>query len=147
MLKFPIIVPAPEPEPIPEWGVEIDSHLVVRETPAWKVREQWALVQHAHLQSELQVLHAEDHSHDVVVPHSAIRPQSWWMEKLDDLEVFVCRHFHKLPKYIRGEDYSTCPTCQRRYGAPWADPKKLDADVYISSEKFINNTTFTKQAI
>jgi len=149
MFKFPD--PEPESDPIPdpviEWDVEVDSHLVVRETPAWKVREQWAMVQHAHLQNELQIAHEEDHSHDEIVPLPAPRRLTWIERKLDEYGVWICQHFHPLPRYIRGEDFSTCPSCHRRYGAPWADPSKLDADVYVNDEPFVASKEFTRQAI
>jgi hypothetical protein len=125
-----------------ETGAENDAHLILRETPAWKVRERWAQIRlRVHemaLERELALAHITehlDHSLDFPVP-SPQKKTTRFDDVCDKLAVYICRFMHREPNYRRGDQYSVCPTCKRKYAIPFAEWSRLPADVYVASKPF-----------
>jgi hypothetical protein len=125
-----------------ENGSENDAHLILRETPPWKVRESWAQirlrVQEMALHRELALAHITeqlDVSLDQPVPSLEKEPTRF-DESLDKLGVYLCRFLHREPHYERGDQFSVCPTCKRKYAIPFADMSKLPAGVYVPTKPF-----------
>jgi hypothetical protein len=131
-------------------GTDNDAHLVLRETPAAKVREHWAEIRlrehEMTLDRDLAVAHITEHldrSLDAPVPtHN--KPTTWWQDAWDKIGVYVCRFLHSTPNYRRGDQFSQCPTCKRKYAIPFADDAKLPSDVYVASTAF-PASAFTNQ--
>jgi len=128
-----------------------ESHLTLRETPPFRVREQWAeirLLSHQmELERELAAAHITeqlDHDLDHPVP-VLVKPTSEFEDFLDMVGVLFCRFVHRAPNYRRGDQYSQCPTCKRKYALPWADLSKVDSDTYIDDTPFAP-TEPTRQA-
>jgi hypothetical protein len=136
-----------------EGGSENDAHLVVRETPPWKVRERWAQVRmrakELSLLRELALAHITEQL-DVDLDHPVPmleKKETRLNETLDKLGVYWCCFFHRAPKYERGDQFSVCPTCKRKYAIPFADESKLPAGVYVPSAAFPTQGNRTLQAL
>lgn len=129
---------------------EIDNHLLVRETPAWKVRERWAqirLLEHQKkLERELAVAHLEEHIDPSLVPIAMLPPKklTWWEAAQEKLRIYFCIFFHTAPNYRRGDHFYTC-NCGRKYALPWADVSKLPSDVYVPTKPFVAPTKAISQ--
>lgn len=135
-----------------KWDICTDSHLVARETPRWKVREDWAKIQvfrfNQRMQQELQYAHYNDFHDSEVAPLEHPPAKTGFAAKLEyllDLHgVWICRSFHRMPEYSRGDLYCTC-VCGRKYAVPFADPKLIPAGVYTQAP-FVMPTERTMQA-
>ena len=134
------------------WDSSVDQHLVVRETPAAKVRENIARIKReilrAKLEKELDAIHQAEHLDDALPPAVESVKAPWrekWDAFWDAIGVSICRYAHRFPETVKGSDnYLTCIGCGRKYALPWADPKKLPADVYTYSG-FVTPTEPTRQ--
>ena len=130
-----------------------DTHLVVRETPAWKVRERWAqirlLIHERTLERDLVcslIVECNDFEENESLVVSE-EETSWWEDFWDKINVFFCVFSHLEPKYRRGDSFYECPTCHRKYAVPWADVSNVDSDTYITSRAAIKPVTPTLQAV
>jgi hypothetical protein len=135
-----------------ESGVENDAHLVLRETQPWKVRERWAKIRlRVHemtLERELMLAHITEHLDMSLDPVPSVKKKMSRFDVLKDkFYVHICRFMHREPNFRRGDQYSVCPTCKRKYAIPFADVSKLPADVYMPSKPFPMPTTPTRQAL
>ena len=128
-----------------------NGHLVVRETPAAKVREQWAqirlTVHQMTLERDLAFAHVSDNLDYTLEPIASLppKPLSWFETVMENLSVRWCRFAHREPVYRRGDQYSECPTCKRRYALPWADMSKVENNVYVPSAAFVGSNGHTLQ--
>ena len=136
-----------------ETGADNDAHLTLRETPPWKVRERWAQIKlRVHemtLDRELALAHITEHldvSLDYPVPNLE-KKASWFDDTMDKLAIYWCHYMHRGPIYRRGDQFSVCPSCKRKYAIPFADWSKLPADVYVPATPFQTSGTHTLQAI
>ena len=122
------------------WGeTSSDAHLIVRETPAWKMRQNWAntklRIQRQNLDRQLHDLHyAENVDHFLPTPTAVEQTEhnpiaKWIGFNIERFGVMFCRSFHRLPEYQPGSLYTEC-VCGRKYAVPWADQSKLPHDVY-----------------
>lgn len=132
------------------FATQIDSHVVVRETPPWKLRNRWAEIRLRISQErlsqevyDLQVVENGEHTEGETPVEVPTVKKTWLDEKLDMLKLFICRTFHPLPEYHRGDSYSTCPTCGRKYATPWASTRTAGV---IVLDGYISPTTKTEQA-
>lgn len=127
-----------------KWDNSKDQHLVVRETPAAKVRENIARMRRellrAQLEGELAAIHHVVNYDDEVAQTALPQPKTkgpWrkkWDAFWDGIAVSFCRYVHRFPDTIKPTDlYITCMACQRKYALPWAEAHKLPADVYVYS--------------
>jgi hypothetical protein len=117
-------------------GIDNDAHLVLRETPPWVVRERWAQIKlrvhEMNLQHELDLAHITenlDHSLDQPVLPTVEEKKAGSL--LDNLSVHMCRFMHRAPTFRKGDQFSVCPTCKRKYAVPYADETKLPAGTYV----------------
>lgn len=142
------------------WDNATDQHLVVRETPAAKVRENIARLRQEILRTklekefdaihrELEAIHRAENLDENLLPVVEATKAPWKQKLdvvLDGIAVTICRYSHRFPDTIRPSDtYLTCVACGRKYAFPWADPKKLPAGVY-SYNDFVAPTERTQQA-
>lgn len=138
-----------------ETGADNDAHLLLRETPAWKTREQWAqiqlLIHQQTLEKDLAVAHITENLDQTLADEyfGTIKPVSvsWLQQKFDRMQVYICRFIHRTPKYRRGDQHSICPVCRRMYAIPWADMSKVGNNVYVPSEPFITPTEHIRQVV
>jgi hypothetical protein len=117
-----------------------DLRNLLRETPACKVRDRWAAIKHR--RDEL-VHHHMDNAD--VEPKPVFVPEERGFGRiLDIVGVWFCRKFHRVPTYQKGDTYSQCGWCERKYAVPWAFPTNkdilpifpmhFDPNVYVNSE-------------
>lgn len=123
-----------------ESGAEIDSHLVLRETPRWKVRDEWAKIaifkHNMALQHELHLAHQNEFFDAEVAPLPKRPERTGIMGRIENaietFGVWFCHSFHRMPEYNRGDLYWTC-VCGRKYAVPFADPNKIPYGVYVQA--------------
>ena len=135
-----------------KWEISIDQHLVVRETPTAKVRENVARIRRemfrTQQEDELTAIHVAENLDENLPPIVRTIKPSWkmkWDAYCDKIAVTICRYVHQYPEAVKLTDtYLTCMTCRRKYALPWADPSKWPADAYRYSS-FIGPTERTQQ--
>ena len=117
----------------------------VRETPGWRVREQWAPVQQARIERELAAAHQAEYEAEETHPprKRSLRLLRWW----DVIGVWLCTALHRTAPVNWADNYSTCPACGRKYATPWARVKGLDPDVYICGDAVVRAEGRTLQAV
>lgn len=119
-------------------GSNIDSHLVIRETPRWKVRDNWAKIKlHKHtkaLEHELTTAHYNEYFDYEVTPTPKPPQKTGTLASIartyEVFGVWFCQAFHRIPDYTPGDTFITC-VCGRKYAVPFADQSKIPYDVYI----------------
>jgi hypothetical protein len=114
-----------------------DSHLVLRETPAWKVRSNWATIQaflyDKKLKDEMMLAHhIENYDNQLEpLPPKPLESKFWrdFKTLYEQAGLWFCLAFHRPPMYSHGDLYSTC-YCGRKFAVAWADQSKVPAGVY-----------------
>ena len=145
-----VILEFPREEKYPESSG--DSVYVLRETPAWKVRDRWQVIKR--LRDEL-ILHHSLNSCDEIVPLTPPVEQKGIARVFENFGIWFCRNFHRVEDYEIGETFSEC-RCGRKYALPWAFPTHPtilslfpiphDPHVYVNTEPFPWPSEKTRQA-
>jgi hypothetical protein len=131
--------------------------VIVRETSPRELNARWISIRmeiyRIKLAREFEAsyppdLH-DDHKTTQIVPKHPKRKMVVQIKlqikkKWDKIGVWFCRSFHPLVDYQPGSDISVCPSCHRKYAAPWYNPPQLPEGVYFNDEPFIEPLNRTR---
>ena len=129
-----------------------DGQYTVRETTAAKVRERWAqtrlMIHQMMLERDLAYAHLSENIDNSLEPIPFVpKKMSWWQNAQDKIKVYICIFMHAKPSYRQGDQYYTCPACNRKYALPWADMSKIETDVYVPAKPFVAPKERTLQIV
>ena len=130
-----------------------DSIYVLRETPAWKVRDRWKVIKP--IRDEM-TLHLSLNGYEDHLPLPTPDRKQGISRLMEIIAIEFCRMTHKAPFYNQGDVFCQC-MCGRKYAVPWAVPHHptikpmfpafKDRHMYVSDEQLVLPAEPIRQAL